>query len=95
MKTQLIHVGMPKSLSTSLQRSFFAKHKEVEFLGNTSEGAHLGWQSQEISILFEVFLRYQSNLDFDNGYAKKIISEHLNSFKPVKLSFINGFLTPQ
>lgn len=52
----LIHIGGPKSLSTSLQRSFFLKHSQIHFAGIGYENN--SYFNPDIELIFESLIKY-------------------------------------
>ncbi|KPV40420.1 hypothetical protein AN478_06400 [Thiohalorhabdus denitrificans] len=53
----LIHIGIPKTVTTSLQKDFFAKHPEIHYLGVGADG-EIGYADAEIERIFEHLLLY-------------------------------------
>ncbi len=89
-----IHIGYPKSLSTTLQRGFFSKHREINYLGIGQKDDNLAYFNKNIEIshenlikyaTFDVFKKYKvkispSLLDQNTHKCNVISDEHL-SFK--------------
>jgi hypothetical protein len=63
--TKYIHIGCPKSLSTSLQRGFFSQNKEIFHLGPGLKNDNLGYIDDEINIYMEVYMRYAKYYFYD------------------------------
>lgn len=70
-----IHIGYPKNISTSLQRSFFSNHKDIYHLG-VGIGSNIGYLDSFTSSLFEVFLK--SSKSFHYEFHKNEILQKLN-----------------
>lgn len=77
MKSVYLHMGYPKSLSTTLQRNIFSKHPEINY-GGIGEGDILGYKNESIELLFESILKY-SNDHFYRNFLKTH-KESINSF---------------
>ncbi|MFP4560165.1 MAG: hypothetical protein ACLFRB_03960 [Thiohalorhabdus sp.] len=73
----LIHIGIPKTVTTSLQKDFFAKHPEVLYLGVGSDG-EIGYADTETERIFEHLLLYARAEVFEKerDLARKKIREH-------------------
>ena len=52
-----VHIGFPKCLSTSLQRSVFARHPEIFYLGIATDGG-IGYRTDACAAIFEFYLKY-------------------------------------
>lgn len=77
MKT-FIHVGFPKCLSTSLQRSVFVRNSEVFYLGIGSDGA-IGYRDDCVAAVFEFYLKYARAAPFRDRSAE--LHSHLGRLK--------------
>lgn len=53
-----IHIGYPKNLSTTLQRDFFSKHKEIMHLGVGCHDHNLGYIDHDVRNCVEHDFRY-------------------------------------
>ncbi|MEM7452736.1 MAG: hypothetical protein AAF456_00145 [Planctomycetota bacterium] len=60
---KFVHIGYPKNLSTSLQRSYFARHPEIEYLGIASGGI-LDYADDKVNAFFEHFCKYCLNANY-------------------------------
>jgi len=80
-KLRLLHIGYPKAMSTSLQRDFFAKHKEIEFLGWGRPDTEHGWTDDDMATLCEVGIRYENTLSYNERVAKKVLAKHIRKFE--------------
>lgn len=78
--SKLIHIGYPKCMSTALQRDFFSKHPDIYYLGSGQLGYDHDWIDDDVSALFEVSLRYESELIFNRDKAKETISNHFDRY---------------
>lgn len=77
MSTIYLHIGYPKCFSTTLQRSFFAKHPSVQFGGIGVED-RISYATTEIEHCFESLLKYANE-----GYwekHKRNVREHIRWF---------------
>jgi len=70
MLPEIIHIGFPKTGTTSLQRNFFSKHPEIIYRGQT-------YQSHELRRLVEVDLLSKSEFEYDKDLVKKIFREEI------------------
>ena len=52
-----IHIGYPKNLSTSLQRTFFSKHSDISYLGIGS-GGDISYSDDIVDAFFEHDVKY-------------------------------------
>lgn len=75
-KPSLLHIGYPKSMSTTLQRCVFARHPEILFLGWGTEDLEHGWRDDRLAALCEVGIRYQKVLDYDPRKAAEVIAPY-------------------
>ena len=58
MKTRYIHIGYPKTGSTTLQKAFFSKHPEIFHLGVPPSIPSDAWNKIQIDLLYKDSLRY-------------------------------------
>jgi len=86
MTNILIHLGYPKSMSTSLQRGFFSDHSGINFAG-VGIGDNISYASPELEYIFEVLLKYSRHSHFRNkldwaqeAIRKFILEDKLNVF---------------
>lgn len=79
-KPSLLHIGYPKSMSTTLQRCVFARHPEILFLGWGTGVLEHGWRDDHLAALCEVGIRYQKVLDYDPQKAAEIIAPYRAQF---------------
>ena len=61
-----IHIGYPKTLTTSLQTSFFSKHSQVLHLG-VGCGSAIDFIDDDINIALENYILYDSGKLVYNG----------------------------
>ena len=77
---KFIHIGYPKCLSTTLQRCYFSKHPEINYLG-IGINNNIDYVDSDISNLIEVYIRYsnfkvfEKKIDFFKKKIKKIINQ--------------------
>ncbi|MFD2542025.1 hypothetical protein ACFSSB_06795 [Lacinutrix gracilariae] len=80
MKKVCLHIGYPKCLSTTLQRSFFEEHPQINYAGS---GIHdnISYYNKDIEFVFESLLKYANNSYWNQNkkLAKKIIDEFVSS----------------
>jgi hypothetical protein len=60
-----IHIGCPKSLSTSLQRGYFSQNKQILHLGVGLHDDNIGYLDDKINIYIELYIRYAVNYFYD------------------------------
>ncbi|MCW9709131.1 hypothetical protein [Fodinibius salsisoli] len=57
MATVYLHIGYPKSFSTTLQRSYFEKHPKLHF-GGVGIGNNISYANDSLELGFESLLKY-------------------------------------
>lgn len=62
-KIKYVHIGMPKNLSTTLQRDFFSKHSQIMHLG-VGLGSNIDYISPEISVACENHFQYSKKFSY-------------------------------
>jgi hypothetical protein len=83
MSRVFIHIGYPKCLSTTLQRSFFEKHPEINYFG-VGIGDNISYRSKNTEFIFEILLKY-SRRDFFEKHFKQVrnkIEREIDSIRP-------------
>jgi hypothetical protein len=95
--TVLAHFGFPKCASTSLQRGYFPKLENAEYIG--VKGANnLEYSSLEWSLFFETALIYYNDLEWDKYYieARAFVSRNTGkiafSFEHIIFDFFPGMV---
>ena len=63
MKTKYIHIGLPKNLSTTLQRDFFNKHPEIYHLG-IGVDSNVDYINPKIASACENHFQYSRNIAY-------------------------------
>ena len=63
MKTKYIHIGLPKNLSTTLQRDYFNVHPEIHHLG-VGVGSNIDYVNSKISSACENHFQYSKNFSY-------------------------------
>lgn len=58
--TIFLHIGFPKCISTTLQRSFFEKHNDIHY-GGVGIKDNISYQTEEIEFIFECLLKYAND----------------------------------
>lgn len=79
MKTKYIHIGLPKNLSTTLQRDFFSKHPEIHHLG-VGVGSNIDYINPNIATACENHFQYSKNFAY-NRQKGKIVNAFNLEFK--------------
>jgi hypothetical protein len=79
----LAHLGFPKCGSTTLQRNFFPRLTNAEYIGVKGKG-NLEYSSDEWSLLFETALIYYNDLEWDKYLHN---ARSLSHRYPDKLAF--------
>lgn len=74
-KTKYIHIGMPKNLSTTLQRDFFTQHEEILHLG-VGVGSNVDYINKEIASACENHFQYSKKYAYNK--VKNKISDSFN-----------------
>jgi hypothetical protein len=88
MKSIFFHMGYPKCLSTTLQKSIFTKHPEINY-GGVVFGDTIHYKNESIELLFESILKYSNNHFYQSYLAehKDILTKFIdNSDLPVVFS---------
>lgn len=96
MKKVFIHIGYPKSFSTTLQRDFFAKHTELLY-GGVGVKDNISYANFEIEWIFEILLKY-STANFWNEnktIAKFVLKKFISSSSKKKIVFSSEYLSFQ
>lgn len=71
MTNKIIHVGFPKTGTTSLQQGYFSKHPKFMYIGQTAMPANL-------KRLVELDMLTKSELDYDKEKVKKAFEKEVN-----------------
>ena len=66
-----IHIGYPKNLSTSLQRTFFSKHPDISYLGIGS-GGDISYSDDIVDAFFEHDVKYCRRGEYEKKKSKII-----------------------
>ncbi len=72
-----LHLGMPKTLTSALQKEFYPKHKEIYYLGIGNDRL-IDYIDDDVNFIFETLLLYANSCYYNehkNG-AKEIIRAH-------------------
>ncbi|WP_040278211.1 hypothetical protein [Psychroserpens damuponensis] len=80
MKKVCLHIGYPKCLSTTLQRSFFEKHPQINYAG-VGINDNISYVNKDIEFIFESLLKYANDCYWNQNkkQAKKTIEEFVNN----------------
>ncbi len=81
-------MGYPKCLSTTLQKSIFTKHTEINY-GGVVFGDNIHYKNESIELLFESILKYSNNHFYQSYLAehKDVLTKFIdNSDLPVVFS---------
>lgn len=57
--TRYVHIGFPKSASTSLQNFYFPKHDQIYHMGNGYEARGNAYVDEDVEMVCEVDVRYK------------------------------------
>ena len=79
MKTKYVHIGLPKNLSTTLQRDFFSKHPDIYHLG-VGVGSNIDYINPRIASVCENHFQYSKNFAY-NIQKENIIDAFNSEFK--------------
>ena len=63
MNTKYVHIGLPKNLSTTLQRDYFDKHPEIYHLG-VGIGSNIDYINPKIASACENHFQYSKNFSY-------------------------------
>lgn len=78
-----IHIGLPKTGTTSLQKSIFHKTEDVQFLGKSTKILNLVRDSKNVN-LFSSFESY-----LYNEKEKHLVNQGINTIRNLKNIFVN------
>lgn len=83
---KIIHIGLSKSFSTSIQRSFFFNNSDIFYLGVGYNNNNIDYISYKIQNLFEFSLRYEKKICFLKDLKKyqKLIKKYISLGKRKK-----------
>jgi len=93
-QTVFIHVGYPKCLSTTLQRSYFEKHPDIHY-GGIGIKDNISFSSIEIEFIFECLLKY-ANQRFWNSkkeWAREQLAKFIETANKRKIVFSSEHLS--
>lgn len=76
MKTKYIHIGLPKNLSTTLQRDYFSVHPEIHHLG-VGVGSNIDYINSDIASACENHFQYSKNFAYQK--RKTVIQKAFKS----------------
>lgn len=103
MKTRYVHIGLPKNLSTTLQRDFFDKHPQIYHLG-IGVGSNVDYVNPEIASACENHFQYSKNFSYkkaktsiSNAFQKRFqYCENEDSLKTcgISLELLSFTFTP-
>ncbi len=78
-KTRFVHVGFPKSASTTLQNSFFSAHPNIYHVGNGYKGGNNTYADDGVEWVAEHVLRYRKEYMYDAEAARKPFLPHFEA----------------
>ncbi|UCC39600.1 MAG: sulfotransferase domain-containing protein [Candidatus Aminicenantes bacterium] len=76
----VIHIGFPKTGTTTQQEHLFSKHFQIEYLGKPYSNPH--FQSVILNLVM------QESLHFDFQHSKKVILDHVTPLERLKKIFL-------
>lgn len=70
-----VHAGLPKTLSSALQRSFFPNHPDIHYLG-VGSGGDIGWRNADCERIFEELLLYARDAHYreQRDWARSVLA---------------------
>lgn len=93
---KFVHVGYPKSGSTSLQIDVFREHPEIYYLGR-GYGDFTGYIDDDIQICAEIDLRFRREFEFDEALYRSRFDKHFdlaeNSVEKKVVGFSSEFFS--
>lgn len=94
MPSVFLHMGYPKCLSTTIQRSFFEKHPEVAFGGVGIED-NISYANNDIEFCFESLLKYANDAfwEKEKKSARQAIHRFITDSKCDKIIFSTEHLS--
>jgi len=96
MKKVFLHIGYPKSFSTTLQRDFFSQHPELLF-GGVGINDNISYANFEIEWIFEVLLKYSTANYWNENKtnAKFLLQNFIRNSSKKKIVFSSEYLSFQ
>lgn len=76
-----VHIGFPKSASTSLQNFYFPNHPEIYHMGNGYEGKGNAYIDDDVEMVCEVDVRLKKNFLWDADVSRKRLEPHFAAAK--------------
>jgi len=77
MKHKIIHIGSPKSGSTTLQRELFMKHPKIHYFGEEGEGCY---HNTDRNLLWSLY--HDDDIFYDRVRTKQLFTEHFTNESP-------------
>ncbi|MEL7274765.1 MAG: hypothetical protein AAGK33_15175 [Pseudomonadota bacterium] len=74
--TRYVHIGFPKSASTSLQNFYFPKHEQIYHMGNGYEGRGNAYVDEDVEMVCEVDIRYKRECLWDPQLSAERLAPH-------------------
>lgn len=65
-----IHIGFPKNFSTSLQRTYFARHPDLYHLGVGTPDDNIGYVDKEVESAMELYLRTCKHFKYEENKSR-------------------------
>ena len=76
--TRYVHIGFPKSASTSLQNFYFPAHSQIYHLGNGFESKGNSYIDEDVEMVCEVDVRLKKQFLFDADVSRKRLEPHFD-----------------
>jgi hypothetical protein len=87
--TKFLHIGMPKTLTSALQKEFYSQHDNIYYLGIGNDRL-IDYIDEDVNFVFETLLLYANNEYYNKNRRKaiKTINKHFeNALKNSKSAF--------
>jgi hypothetical protein len=72
MENSFVHIGYPKSGSTSMQLDYFSRHPELFYLGPSTGGNDSAYYNAEIKYAIEIDLRVMKDFGYDPDRVRNV-----------------------
>ena len=76
-----VHIGFPKSASTSLQNFYFPNHEDIHHLGNGFQGKGNAYIDEDVEMVCEVDVRLKKQFLYDANLSRARLKPHIAEAK--------------
>jgi hypothetical protein len=76
MKLPVIHIGYPKTASTTLQRRVFQRHKDILYLGRGVSESMIDYIDGGITAMAEIDLKFRRDASLDREKSRQLIDKY-------------------